>query len=251
MNTTHQTLTADQLDIIAVALASPKAHAAAARLTEACREELAMRDRRGREDGPLYRVVEAILAGCDPAAVADHLEREAAEVEARHAAARDSLAELRVQLDARRSHLRRHDAHVSAVARVLACEVSRLEAGSVEIENRRTRELGVLMSGGFSMEQAVKAVDYAEGQAVARKAAALAAAGIATEDALPVPTDSQASEQMRLRAGPLRADLEQVKAFQRDGLRDVVGLPGWVRLAIEAGTVDLYSDVKNLGLIPA
>lgn len=247
----HPTLTSDQLDLIISALSTPTAHVAAARLTEACRDELSMRDRRGREDGPLYRVVEAILAGCDPAAVAEHLEREAAEVEARHAAARDRLVEIRVQLDARRTHLRRHDAHVSALARVLVAEVARLEAGSVAIQNKRTREIGILMGGGFSQEQAMKAVDHAEAQEAARKRGVLAAAGIAAEYAQPILTDAEESERMRARAVPMRADLERVQAFQRDELRDPARLPGWVRQAVEAGDLNPHDEAKIRRLIPA
>ena len=67
---------------------------------------------------------------------------------------------------------------------------------------------------------------------------------------VPAATCLQVSEQMRLRAGPLRADLERVQAFQRDELRDMVGLPVWVREAIEAGAVDLHNVVQNLKLIP-
>lgn len=251
MTTNYQPMTDAQLDLIITALSTPKAHAAAIRLTEASRDELAMRDRRGREDGPLYRVLEAILDGCDPAAVAEHLEREAAEVEARHASARDRLAAIRVQLDARRAHLRRHDAHVSALARVLAAEVARLEAGSVAIQNKRTREIGILMGGGFSQEQAMKAVDHAEAQEAARKLGVLASAGIAAADAKPILTDAEESERMRARAAPLRADLERVQAFQRDELRDPARLPGWVRQAVEAGALNPHDEAQIRRLIPA
>lgn len=244
-------LTPDQLDIMAVALASPKAYAAAARLTEACRGELAMRDRRGREDGPLYRIVEAINAGCDPDALAEHLDHEAAVVEARHAAARDSLAELRVQLDARRAHHCRHDDRVRALIKSLAGEVALLERAASTVQNANALELAVLMDGGFTLEQAQASIDYAAARKKQHKLDALVAAGIAEADAPPVLTEEQVAEQQHQRAARLKTDLERVSAFLRDVVRDVAGLPGWVRDAIEAGTIALHDDATNRRLLPA
>jgi hypothetical protein len=245
------TLTPDQLDLLTAAMASTANYAAAERLTAAARAELALQDRRGRENGATARIVDAILAGCDPDAVAEHLDSEAAAVEARAAAARDSLAALRVQLDAHRVHLRRHDGHVSAMGRSLAGEVTRLQAVVTMAENARTRELHALTSGGFTMDQAMKTVDHSEARAVARKLDALAAAGIDPADAPPVLSDAQMTAQQRQRAARLLPDLERIHDFQRDAVRDVRALPDWVRAAIEAGAVDLHDDEKNRRLIPA
>ncbi|WP_310461881.1 hypothetical protein [Sphaerotilus sp.] len=245
------TLTNNQLDLLAVAWVDPAAHKAAARLIVAASEELAMRDRRGREDGPLYRITEAIMAGCDAPAVAGYLDSEAAAVEARHAAARDRLGELSLQLAARRGHRRRHDEHVAALACALSGEFALLVTAATRMQNDRTREIAALVAGGFTTQEAHATMDGAETRALQRKREALAAAGIAPEDAPLVPTESQFAEEKRQRAARLKADLERVHAFQRDELRDVAGLPGWVQEAIEAGAIALHDDATNRRLLPA
>jgi hypothetical protein len=243
--------TPDQLDLLFAALASKSAIAAARRLHDAAHAELDLRDRLGREDGISACIVEAVLAGCDPAALEAHLEAEAEAIEARAAATRDRLADLRGQLDARGTHIRRHDAHLSALARSMSGEIALLEGEASTVQGANARELAVLVNGGFTLEQAQAAIAHAAARKTRQKLEALAAAGIAEADAPPVLTEDQVAEQQRQRAERLKTDLERVRAFLRDAVRDIAGLPGWVREAVEAGAVDLHSDAKNRCLLPA
>lgn len=244
-------LTPDQLDILAIAMASKAAHGAAHRLLEAARAELVLMDRRGREDGTTARILEAVLAGCDPDAVAAHLDAEAEVIEVRTAATRSQLDDLRVQLDERRAHHCRHDDRVRVLFKDISGEVALLERAASTVQSASARELAVLMDGGFTLEQAQAAIDYAAARKKQQKLDALAAAGIAEADAPPMLTDEQVAEQQHQRAARLKTDLERVSAFLRDVTRDVSGLPGWVRDAIEAGTIALHDGAKNRHLLPA
>lgn len=243
--------TPDQLDLLFAAFASKAAIAAARRLHDAAHSELDLRDRLGREDGISACIVEAVLAGCDPAALEAHLDAETAAVDARAAATRDRLADLRVQLAARRTHLCRHDAHLSALAKSMSGEVALLEGAASAVQGANARELAVLVGGGFTLEQAQAAISHAAARTKQQKLEALAAAGIAEADAPPVLTEAQVAEQQRQRAERLKTDLESVRAFLRDAVRDMAGLPGGVRDAIEAGAIALHDDATNRRLLPA
>ena len=250
MNTPHQPMTDDQLDVLDAALSSQQNHAAANRLIAALHAELALKDRY-HEDGSAVLIVDAVKAGADPAAVVAHLDAETAAVVARTAEARIQHDALRQQLAQRRNHHRRHDEHVKALAAALSGQCVRLEAASIGYQNSRNRNLGALLSGGFSLNQATAALDHEEKQVEQRKLEALASVGIDPAEAPPTPTARELAEQQRQHANRLRADLDQINRFWRDGQRDVAGLPGWFREAIEGGAVDLHNVDKNLGLIPA